>query len=305
MAYLLWVFWGELTLSDLIGNKCNEWKRITSLCVWCKCKRIKHWPILRNFNRILYILIKQNPSENVICIVLAIFSQPQCDNEPKLYNRKDYRLEINHHSQNKVMVRDPFTNTNSVKYYLGWPLFPVLIYLYIYIYALLYEFCFLWFTNCILLSDDNSWIPGCLWLLTFVLNNTLILSIRCSTIPHLPRCFCPWTFFQNIGFNIGPLYVPFSYSTWIFCRAVSGFATDCPCDIWCRGLTTCLLHVCPPFGNRFLNTSWAVGLTYWIVYLHFFCILTYAIIYVLKHHINIRLYLYFLNILYFFQVLLF
>ena len=35
----------------------------------------------------------------------------------------------------------------------------------------------------------------------------------------------------------------------------------------------------PPFGKRFLNTSWAVGLTYGIVYLHFFCILTYAIIY--------------------------
>ena len=68
---------------------------------------------------------------------------------------------------------------------------------------------------------------------------------------------------------IGPLYVTFSYSTWVFCRRVSGFATDCPCDVWCRGLTTCLLHVGPPFGNRFLNTSWAVGLTYWIVYLLF------------------------------------
>ena len=36
--------------------------------------------------------------------------------------------------------------------------------------------------------------------------------------------------------------------------------------------------------NRFLNTIWAVGLTYWIVYFHFWCILTYAIIYVLIHH---------------------
>ena len=69
---------------------------------------------------------------------------------------------------------------------------------------------------------------------------------------------------------IGPLYVTSSDSTWIFCRGVSGFATDCPCHVWCRGLTTCLLHVGPPFGNRFLNTSWAIGLTYWIVYLHFF-----------------------------------
>ena len=48
----------------------------------------------------------------------------------------------------------------------------------------------------------------------------------------------------------GPLYVTSSYSTWIFCRGVSGFATDCPCGVWCRGLTTCLLHVGLPFGNR-------------------------------------------------------
>ena len=61
--------------------------------------------------------------------------------------------------------------------------------------------------------------------------------------------------------DIGPLYVTSSFSTWIFCRGVSGFATDCPCGVWCRGLTTYLLHVGPPFGNRLLNNSWAVGLT--------------------------------------------
>ena len=59
----------------------------------------------------------------------------------------------------------------------------------------------------------------------------------------------------------GPLYVTSSYSTRIFCRRVSGYATDCPCGVWCRGLTTCLLHVGPPFGNRILNNSYAVGLT--------------------------------------------
>ena len=74
----------------------------------------------------------------------------------------------------------------------------------IYIYALLYELRFLWFTNYVLLSGDDSLIPGCLWLLAFVSNNTLILAIWCSTIPHLPGCFCPWTFFQNIGFNTVP-----------------------------------------------------------------------------------------------------
>ena len=105
-----------------------------------------------------------------------------------------------------------------------WPLFlsrsSVLIYIYTYIYALRYEFCFLWFTNCVLLSDDNSLIPGCLCLLAFVLNNILILGIWCSTIPHLPGCFCPLNFFPNIGINMvlsdpfmSHLATHFGYST--------------------------------------------------------------------------------------------
>ena len=125
--------------------------------------------------------------------------------------------------------------------------------------------------------------------------------------PSPPRIFLSLDLLSEYRIQhgaIGPLYVTSSYSTWIFCREVSGFATDCPCDVWCRGLTTCLLHVGPPFGNRFLNTSWAVGLTYWIVYFHFFllfCILTYVITYVLIHHIIFGFIFYFLNILYFFS----
>ena len=91
--------------------------------------------------------------------------------------------------------------------------------------------------------------------------------------PSPPRMFLSLDLLSEYWIQhvaIGPLYVTSSYSTWIFCRGVSGFATDCPWDVWCHGLTTCLLHVGPPFGNRFLNTSWAVGLTYWIVYLNFF-----------------------------------
>ena len=110
---------------------------------------------------------------------------------------------------------------------------------------------------------DKSLILGCLWPMVFVLNNTMILSIWCSTIPHLPGCFSLdllWEYRNRHGAN-GPLYVTSSYSTWIFCRGVSGFATDCPCGVWCRGLTTSLLHVGPLFGNRILNNSWAVGLT--------------------------------------------
>ena len=90
-----------------------------------------------------------------------------------------------------------------------WPLFlsrsSLLIYIYICIFYLSSVFFGLPIVSCVnCVSDDNSLIPGCLWLLAFVLNNTLILGIWCSTIPHLPGCFCPWTFFQNIGFNIVP-----------------------------------------------------------------------------------------------------
>ena len=100
---------------------------------------------------------------------------------------------------------------------------------------------------------------------------------------------------------IGPLYFTSSYSTWIFCRGFSGFATDFPCGVWCRGLNTCLPHVGPPFGNRLLNVSWAVGLTQWIEYLHFlyFNICNYVC---LDTSYHFRLHLNFLNsVLYFFK----
>ena len=61
---------------------------------------------------------------------------------------------------------------------------------------------FVFFGLPIVSSSLISLILGWLWPLVFVLNNTLILGIWCSTIPHLPGCFCPWTFFKNIGFNM-------------------------------------------------------------------------------------------------------
>ena len=122
-------------------------------------------------------------------------------------------------------------------------------------------------------SMINSLILACLWPLVFVLNNILTLGILRSAISHLPGWFLPLDLLSEYRIQygaIGPLYVKSSYSTWIFCRGVSGFATDCPCGVLCRGLTTCLRHVCLPFGNRLLNNSWAVELTYWVVYFHFF-----------------------------------
>ena len=101
----------------------------------------------------------------------------------------------------------------------------VLIYIYIYMHSL-YEFCYrmyiyieqeghIAFYSTVFLGSVRFlvWMPlfvfiglpitscsplnslGCLWLLVFVLNNTLTLGIWCSTIPLLPGCFCPWIFF--------------------------------------------------------------------------------------------------------------
>ena len=65
------------------------------------------------------------------------------------------------------------------------------------------------------------------------------------------KCSTPWMFLpldiireywiEHVTF--GPLYVMFTFPTRIFYREVPGFATDCPCGVWCRGLTTCLLYV--------------------------------------------------------------
>ena len=148
-----------------------------------------------------------------------------------------------------------------------------------------------------LLLFDKSLILGCLWPLVFVLNNTLILGIWCSTIPHLLGCFCPWTFFENIGFNT-VLTDPFMSHLATQLGYSAGFATDCPCGVWCRGLTICLLHVGPPFGNRILNKSWAVGfdimdnISYFFVFWH-------MQLYVLIHQIFFGFT--FSNILYFFK----
>ena len=104
----------------------------------------------------------------------------------------------------------------------------------------------------------NSLILGCLWLLVFFSKQHFDTRFLVFYNPSPPRMLLPLDLLSEYQIQhgaIGSLYVISSYSTWIFCRGVSGFATDCPCGIWC------LLHVGPSFGNRRLNNSWAVGLT--------------------------------------------
>ena len=61
--------------------------------------------------------------------------------------------------------------------------------------------------------------------------------------------------------NYGLLCVMFTFHTKIFYRGVSSFATDYPCAVWWRGLTTCLLYVGSPFVNLIVNDNGFVSLT--------------------------------------------
>ena len=61
--------------------------------------------------------------------------------------------------------------------------------------------------------------------------------------------------------TFGLLCVMFTFLSRIFYRGVPGFATDCPCGVWCRGLTTCFLYAGPLFGNLVEKDSRFVILT--------------------------------------------
>ena len=63
--------------------------------------------------------------------------------------------------------------------------------------------------------------------------------------------------------TVGLHYIMCRFSTGIFHRLVSDVATDFPSGVWCRGLTTGLLYVCPLFGNLVWNDSGFVSMTWW------------------------------------------
>ena len=75
---------------------------------------------------------------------------------------------------------------------------------------------------------------------------------KCTTswmFPPLDILFEYWI--EHVTFGL--LCVMFTFPTRIFYRGVPGFATDCPCGVWCSGLTTCLLYVGPLFGKSSLK----------------------------------------------------
>ena len=81
-------------------------------------------------------------------------------------------------------------------------------------------------------------------------------------------------------------YVMFRFSTRIFYRRIPGFATDCPCCVWCHALTTCLLHV----GLFLLKSSlkWLWICKFDITKKNFFIVLIMFFTYTLMPHNMIK-----------------
>ena len=110
-------------------------------------------------------------------------------------------------------------------------------------------------------------------LLEIVCSLLVILAYISSLSGTKQFWFClyepSWTFlFQGILFEywiehitFERLYVMLRFSTGISYRGVPGFTTACPCGVWWRGLTTCLLYVGPLFGNLVWNDSGRESLT--------------------------------------------
>ena len=83
---------------------------------------------------------------------------------------------------------------------------------------------------------------------TFVLQYRKNILLYRTTVYFLSY---PWTFSLNIGLNMLPLdsFMSCLHSLLGYYTGDSRLAIDCPCGVWCRGLTTFPLYVSPLFGN--------------------------------------------------------
>ena len=85
--------------------------------------------------------------------------------------------------------------------------------------------------------------------------DVLVLQLR-TFLDILPLGILFEYWFEHI--TLGLLCAMFRFPTRIFYRGVPGFATDCPCGVWCRVLTTFLLYFGPLFGGLVWNHSWFI-----------------------------------------------
>ena len=111
----------------------------------------------------------------------------------------------------------------------------------------------------VIMEAANFWIQRA-WKMTatgglmdYICSHSERVAVKVCTHKHIcSRVFLPLDLFLKYWIEhvtIGLLYIKFIFSIKIFYKGVSGYATDCPCSVWCRGSTTCFLYV----GSFFLN----------------------------------------------------
>ena len=103
-------------------------------------------------------------------------------------------------------------------------------------------------------------------ILSQILLNDMVLQLLTPV-----DIFSLWTEHLTMGL----LHVKFLFSTRISYRGVLYFATDCPCSVWCLGLTTCLLVVNSFTGKLVLKSSWSLNLTKKNNISHYICFCLY------------------------------
>ena len=78
----------------------------------------------------------------------------------------------------------------------------------------------------------------------FILNNTFCnyAPLDVSALDTLFGCWIE-------DFTLGLLMSYLDSLQGYFTSGVPGIAPDCPCGVWCHGITTCFLYVDPLLGN--------------------------------------------------------
>ena len=132
-----------------------------------------------------------------------------------------------------IFIRDFVTRENH------WQITPLVtkISLFTVIHALFFMY-HIRQTSCIVcqsLCEVNLYRPTSFiyWHTSCRLTHLIRFYMYTWTVCYRSGLFSVWT---SIAFNRADVL---SIPTRIFYRGVPGFATDCPCGVWCRGLTTC------------------------------------------------------------------
>ena len=116
------------------------------------------------------------------------------------------------------------------------------------------------FTNSLIKFYFTMVVLTIIWIFIFLFISNCIFRLSVTKYFWFCKCAPPWMFtpldflfeycIEHVTFSL--LNVMVRFSARIFYRGVPGFATDCLCGVWCRGLIFYSLYV----GPLFINLVW-------------------------------------------------